>query len=484
MEIFHRLSGEKGAALLVALLALFVFTLLGVYMTLSATTGLHISDNYESRLQATWAALAGLNHASVLLRGLAFDELLKGPDGTYDRSPSYVARAKGFKYRLPMPLSTARSLDIFDPFNDVSEFPDDGLINTGSYGGGNGEVLIPQKGIGQVVPNPYGPGTIITSRYFVKVADNNGDVSEVSGDPDDNPFCDGDGVVIVRSLGVAKTTSVTTGSIPRFNSVAVFEGRFKRLSTWDLGTALVVIGDGVHANFDGTYEISGGSSFGIGTIDTVPGDAVFPDQIIRMAAKGGGNITGGGQSNPSVHDMTGQIGSNQDQLLLLNPAYLWDFIHDQALRIADVFFDGSQIWLDGNAPYIGSYDNSKPLNAPGQDPKITVVDGDLEVTGEFTGGGLLVVTGDLSFSGPYAYNGLILVIGSGSVTADGSGQGVSGGLFIANLKDGGEEIVFGMPSLSIKGDSRFTSNRDAVKMAIGLIPASQTSFREITNSDP
>jgi Tfp pilus assembly protein PilX len=77
---------NAGAALLLALLALLLLSLLGLFLSLSAATGVHISDNYESEVQATYAALAGLRHARVLFRGLALNDLLSGPDGTYDAS--------------------------------------------------------------------------------------------------------------------------------------------------------------------------------------------------------------------------------------------------------------------------------------------------------------------------------------------------------------------------------------------------------------
>ena len=57
---------ESGAALLLALLALTLLSLLGFLMSLSATTGVQISDNYESHVRGDSAALAGLNHARVL----------------------------------------------------------------------------------------------------------------------------------------------------------------------------------------------------------------------------------------------------------------------------------------------------------------------------------------------------------------------------------------------------------------------------------
>jgi hypothetical protein len=480
----RQLSGEKGTALIITLLALFLFTVFGLYMTLNATTGLCISDNFESQLQATYAALAGLNHARALLRGLAHDDLLKGPDGTHDQSTSFVNRARSFKFRNPLPLEKALSVSIDDPLNDVKGISDDGLINTGFCDGMLGKELIPITGIGIFVPDPYNPGTKLLSRYFVKITDNNGESSEIDGDLNDSPFSDGDGTVILRSLGVARTIPQTSGSATRFNSIAIFELRLKRLSTWDVGPAIVILGSTVNAAFSGVCDIAGGVFPGIGTIDTIPEDTAVPADTIRTSAEGFGIISGGGYVNPSVKEISGRLNSNTDQSLLLDPKYLWDFVHNQAPRAADTFFEGSQTWVEGNTPYLGSYDYSKPPNALGQDPKITVVKGNLHVTGGFSGGGLIVVTGDFSVSGPCAYNGLVLLVGAGKLAIDGSGEGIAGGLFVASLENYRGEIVFGTPSLSISGRSRFAAQRDAVKMAIGLLPASQVSFREITNSDP
>jgi hypothetical protein len=480
----QKLDDTSGAALLITLLTLLLFSLLGLYMAFNATTSVRISDNFESQLQATYAAIAGLNHASALLRGLDWNAVLRGPDGSYDNSASYRSLVKTFGFRMPLPSGTAQTLNIFDPAPDTATIPDDGLLNTGFCEGVRGTILVPITGCALFAPNPYGAGTITTSRYFVKVADNNGDPSEIAGDPEDNPFVDGDGIIVVRSMGISKTLLENSGAIPRRNSVAVFESRLKRLSTWNLGPTLVVMGAGVNAAFSGSYEIAGGADPGIGAIDTVRDDALFPDRVIRSVTGTGGNISGGGLSNPSVSDIAAQVSANRDQALLLNPGYLWDFIYRQAPKIADNYFNGSQNWQSGNDVYLGAYDNSKALNAPGQDPKITVVNGDLQITGSISGGGLLIVTGNFSYSGSFLFNGLVLVIGSGSLTADGTGQGIEGGIVIANLQNAGGNITFGTSTISMGGNSRMASSRNAVQMAIGLIPASQISFREISGADP
>jgi hypothetical protein len=476
-------SNDKGAALLLALIAIALFSLLGLYMSLNATTELRISDNYESHVRATYAALSGLKHARVLLRGLMFNDLLRGPDGVYDGTPANLVQARSFAFRNPIPVATAYSLDVSDPTGALSGLPDDGLVNTGFYSGVPGTELIPRTGISQNCPNPNGGGTVVVSRYFVKVTDNNGDPYEIAGDKDDNPFVDGDGIVIVRSMGVARTISEVTGPALGRNSVVIFEARFKRRSLFDFGPALAVQTADISASFDGAYEISGGLFPGIGTIDLDQNDLIHPDQIIRAAAAKTGTITGGGLADPAVADITGRAGSGADAPLLLNAPSLWEFIHAQAPQFADYRFEGDQNWIEGSIPYVGSMDAAEPLNAPGQDPVITFVDGDLRVSGEFSGGGLLIITGEFFCSGRCAYNGLVLAAGSGRFTLEGPGQGIEGGAFIAGLYNTGGEIGFAPVTVSASG-GRIIGNPDAVRMALSLIPVSQISFREIAGSDP
>ena len=477
-------NDESGSALILALLALTLLSLLGLFMALSATTGVEISDNYESHVQATYAALAGLNHARVLFRGLALNDLLKGPDGVFNASTSYMSQARTFEFRNPISMQTALTLDIADPSLSVAGLPDDGLLSTGYCNGIRGTDLIPGAGILLTAPNPHGMGIIPMSRYFVKVSDNNGEASEIAGDAANNPFVDGDGIVIVRSLGVARTIPSAAGAALRRNSMALFEARFKRRLTWNPGAALVVLGPQTSAEFGGSIEISGGSSPGIGTIDTVPGDLVFPDRTIRAAAGAGSGITGAGEPSPSVRDITGQVGSTADGRLLLNAAYLWDFINDQACAMADSLYEGNQSWPIDGGPDLGWYDSTKPWNAPGQNPRITVVHGDLQISGALSGGGLLIVTGNLSYSGAFAFNGLVIVVGSGSLSAEGSGAGIEGGVFVANLINAGSTTVFGTSRVFIHGSSRIFFSKENARMAISLIPVSQISFREIAGSDP
>src|SRR5262245_46448282 len=155
---------QAGLAVLMSLIALSLFSLLGLYMAFNATTAVRVSDNYESQVQARFAAQAGLNHAREILRGLRFDYHLKGPDGVCDAGPRDLARARTYAFRNPLDWATARCINILDPGKDVAVTGDDGVLNTGKSGSTDGTALIPRTGIAHTAPHPNGNGVLTTSR--------------------------------------------------------------------------------------------------------------------------------------------------------------------------------------------------------------------------------------------------------------------------------------------------------------------------------
>ena len=480
---------QEGIAALIAITALSVFSLLGLYLSLNATTEVRISENYESHQQADLAARAGLNHARELIRGLQLNDLLQGPKAIDDPSKYPSTRSLQYAFRNWMDWSTARSLNILDPASDLTGLSSDdlGLINTGKYGGADGTPLVPRTGIALTAPDPDGSGTVTTARYFLKVTDN-------PEDCDTDPFTDCDGIVIVRSTGVARTIRETGGPV-RANSVAVYEAKFKELRTFDLDAPVVVEGDGVlpaaatmftgsSFNIDGSpnpYSI--GTLYGIGTIDTNTSNTIHPaDQIkARLSPERFRNIKGKccGPTQPAIGDITTTVGLNPDKRLLLDPNFLGNIAYNLMPKFADNVYQGNQSWPAGTAVDLGYYDPSEPLDAPSQRFKITYVNGDLSVSGNFSGAGVLLVTGKLSISGSLRWSGLILVIGQGYVDTTGGMAAVEGGLYVVNLQSGNPP--FGTPKITISGSSSFKLDDKALLMAIRSLPQVELSRREVTS---
>ncbi len=148
-------------------------------------------------------------------------------------------------------------------------------------------------------------------------------------------------------------------------------------------------------------------------------------------------------------------------------------------KFADNVYQGNQSWPAGTAVDLGYYDPSEPLDAPSQRFKITYVNGDLSVSGNFSGAGVLLVTGKLSISGSLRWSGLILVIGQGYVDTTGGMAAVEGGLYVVNLQSGNPP--FGTPKITVSGSSSFKLDDKALLMAIRSLPQVELSRREVTS---
>lgn len=86
----------------------------------------------------------------------------------------------------------------------------------------------------------------------------------------------------------------------------------------------------------------------------------------------------------------------------------------------------------------GTYNVTGPASSipnPGTlaNPSVTVVNGDLTLSGNPSGYGILVVTGNLTLNGDFSWHGLVLVIGAAVINNQGGGNGqVVGAVYVAN----------------------------------------------------
>ncbi len=87
-------------------------------------------------------------------------------------------------------------------------------------------------------------------------------------------------------------------------------------------------------------------------------------------------------------------------------------------------------------------------------PQLTVVNGDLTMTGATRGGGILLVTGTLTMSGNSGFYGVILVLGKGNFVGNGGGNGqYDGAVIVANTRDSNGNVLssLGTPIMNWSG---------------------------------
>ncbi|HKS66341.1 MAG TPA: hypothetical protein VJR26_03825 [Candidatus Acidoferrales bacterium] len=190
-----------------------------------------------------------------------------------------------------------------------------------------------------------------------------------------------------------------------------------------------------------------------------------------------GNDNAGNQTN--VNYVTGQIPTNRQGNYpgttgtspsvgtpalpgsLANPSTL-----QQELQLIQ---QNANVCLGCSGSGGGSYTYSSIVSAPGSlwtnmsgtqmstNPQVTYVNGNMDISGQTSGSGILVVTGNLTYNGASSWNGIILVVGNGLTTylQNGGGNGqFNGAIFVANTA--GTNCAVGQTSCY--GPADFTIN--------------------------
>ena len=113
-------------------------------------------------------------------------------------------------------------------------------------------------------------------------------------------------------------------------------------------------------------------------------------------------------------------------------------------------------------------------------PEITYCPGDCSITGG-SGAGMLIVQGRLDLSGNFDYRGLILVVGDGEFDESGTVD-ILGGIFVAKTIDGGDGTwSYGEPRFTLDGNSSLYYQTSGIRLAYGMIPMKQLGWRQISS---
>ena len=462
---------QGGIALITALFALMLLTGMGLgllYMTDSETA---VNSNYRSSEVAFYAAQAGMEEARDRMRSTFGANALV--------LPTVMPTAGGGVLYVVNPAGA----EVVQPWNTANAYFDDHLCHEGYPGLGLAD---PGQGIAcgvspggagwYATANSVAPGTgtpDAISYKWVRVAlKSNGTAAPFYVNGSNNAatlgaqVCwNGQNEQLLAGAATCSAMCPTCKPVYALTSLAVtqtgarrmLQGEYTQLQLPPLPSALTF--DGPNASYsapnssnfvvNGTDQRSCGGNIAapLPAVGGTDGPSVTTiDSAIPNNRNN--NYTGSGGSTPDVENVNSTLDPTWQ-----SPQKMQELI-SVITNASNNVYTGSQTNID-----LGSSAN----------PQITVVKGDLTMTGTTTGAGLLLVTGTLTMSGNSSYNGLILVLGQGVFISSGGGSGsFNGALLIAKIYDSSGNLLpsNGSPIVSwaggggngIKYDSCWTNN--------------------------
>ncbi len=504
-------DGETGAALLIAIFALLLISVIAIALVVSSGTDTALKDNYRTSTGAYYAALAGVEEGRGRL-------LSKNPDTINIMAPGYFPDATN----PTMPLSNVlyilnqaagETVNPTDLGNNLT-YPDKeyetefGIPVTGA----TAQTINSVSAAGGV-PGPLYKWVRITGATVHSLG------IDVAGDGNTNdnlnplfyePVARGAAKPgLVKGLPTTPPTALnsTERQALEITALAVFPPNTQKLLQYvvapvDFGlsfhAALVVPGSTAvsptivfHRAENGTFKINGldangavppvaGCSTGaslqaVGVSDYIMGtankDAVR--NAIQTAPPAGGygaNYIGTG-GIPSV-----------DDVFVNSSMQTPDNLNSMVQKISK--YAGAHV----NGP---ATETDLPSAMSVTNPMTVMVNGNLTINSDFTGYGLLVVTGDLTANADFGWKGVVLVIGSGNVLLQGGPGGSSefdGALLVAHTMDNSTVPPTPLPSLGqVNFDATNAKGRGIyynscwVKMALTPPTFQVLSFREIVS---
>ncbi len=457
--IARRGGSEAGAALLIAIFALLLISVIAIALVVSSGTDSALKDNYRTSTGAYYAALAGVEEARGRL-------LWKNSDSINIAIPGYFPDPTN----PTMPLNNA--LYILNPASGETVNPTD-LGNTQTYPdkefetefgipatGATVQTINSVSGIGGV-PGPLYKWVRVTGATEKSLGldvDNDGSSSDGTSLLYYDPAHIATGTGLVKP-GLVKVPTPTSRQALEITALAVFPPNTQKLlqyvvvpSSMNLTfpAALTLAGNGV--NYDGpnsTMFYVNGNDPTAGRSCSLP--PLAPVRAIGytnpgdMAAVKSGTAVqydhylGNGYVAPPPIPATPSVG-----LVTLPPNF--QKVSDLESLLLTLR-QNSDIVLTPTPPATGITGSALPsasVMTPAN-PMTIFVDGDLDLTSwHQTGIGLLVVTGQLIYDPDASWEGIVLVIGKGIFTASHGGNGrIDGAMLVAQTRDSSGTVLAG-----------------------------------------
>jgi len=385
---------EAGNTLIIAVLVLFLLTALGVSYVAVTKGEKQIAGNQAVGTQAFENAEAGITEA-----------LTRMSDPTETAGGTYVGQQAGSytpgygKYIVNDPGGSG-----FDPLYNATTT--DGVDNNGNAAIDESSEHYPETGSKQNTPGLIALADRLDYQWVkVRYKLNAGNQIILFGDHDNNP------TTPPRENLVRGIPKIIVSSAGR-------KGLGKKIVTveavkWPLPPVPGSVYTEGQMNFNGNaFYVDGHDHAVAAPNDTVAGAPPLPgiatpndpnDIESQLSGAQANNVQGTG-SDPSVE-------SSNVNLDLTSMATAWS--------------DAADITLVG--------DQTNPSTAGWgtvTDLKIIHIGGDLHISGNASGAGVLVIDGDMILSGTFNWNGVVLCLGDVTVTGGGSDKQIVGALMV------------------------------------------------------
>ena len=375
---------QKGNALIVALLVLFVLSTIALAFVGATKTEMQISGNNLRESQALYVAEAGISEALARMASKS--------------SPSYIGETGSNPTpgwgRYIILTNGASAGDAERNLTASDSLDNDGDVSIDESGETYPEVISSQANLADPIQYPW-----VKLRYKVV---NVGGVNRVVlfGDDDNNPttrpvenVVRGAPVLIVTSNGresnATKTIEIEAVKLP---GLPVPGSVYTEGTLECKGTAFHIDGH----DYDPVADTIIASSTPVPGVVATGG----PGAVSCNTPNGWDNIEGAG-APPSV------VGASYDLDL---PGY-----RDSYASMADLLYNGTQ-----SNPSTSGWGTASDYKV------VYIRGGDLHLSGQNSGGGVLLVDGDLKVSGQFTWYGLIICMGNIEFTGGGNGIHVYG----------------------------------------------------------
>ena len=489
---FDGLRREQGSALLIAIFALLLVSVVAIALIVSSGTDTALARNYRTSTNAYYAALAGVEEARGRL-------LLTSPNCIPLPTNANCVQPQPPPPMPPMPLTQV--VYIINPAGGEVVAPDD-TANPTTYPDTqykqefgvdvSTRVVTKYASVSPVAGLP-GPEykwvriNAVTEQSMGNGApgtdiNNDGTVDAVTPlfyDPENRTA----GNVMAPGLIETAVPPVTASQVLEITSYAVLPSGGQKMLQY-IVRPMVIFPDLNNQSFPAALTIAGSN-----VTYTGPGTSSFnirgQDQCTTAAIYSVGYTQTGGGDSSRANIIAGATptGNYQGQPMSPGPP---PTPSTGAVTIADVSAGMNPNWLtptgldavvqditnNADAVITGpATPGSFPSGMSATHPMTIVVNGDLSLSGwHNTGYGLLLVTGTLYYDPDATWEGVVLVIGQGNfVSTRGGTSGIDGAVFIAKTRNAAGSLLASL------GASNFSQTGPGSNVGTGINYSSCTA---------